>query len=275
MQQFTVNLAFMELFDNLRNSMTDEGKRIGQDIMKPYFDRERLGEKLGRLHEGLPMHGQEGSPPMSMLDPKTNQWEVKTQEAFVPRPSLDGTNGTILLQPESFESEAVYIHILRMVAMAIDVDFQVLVKTLADQNAGEHRGVPIKGMCRMWTKLAAADDHRHLSLEQKMAGMTRRSGPNIDINRCAVTFDNIEAFKVHRGRGDGLKGIETGGGGVGVWGGYITESSNLYFARTHSLCYTRTLSNWQGHPLTASHEQKICLVLVKRKQSSSCTTGRS
>jgi len=181
--QFTANLGFMGLFNELRDFANAEGQRVGKECMKPYFDRENLGEQLGSLHKGLLMHDPEGK-------------DVKTQEVFVRAPILDGSNGTLILRSESFEAEVVYIHVLRMVAMVFDNPFQAFVRQLADDHGGKHKGVPIKGVGRMWTKLQAMDDHRYLTAAQKTSGRTRRSGQNIDINRCAVTFTTVKAFKV-------------------------------------------------------------------------------
>jgi hypothetical protein len=180
---FTANLGALSLFADLRDFANAEGQRVGKEFMKPYFDRENLGVQLGSLHKGLLMH-----------DPQGN--DIKTQEAFIREPILDGSNGTLILRSESFEAEVVYIHVLRMVAMVFDKGFQAFVRQLADDHGGTHRGVPIKGVGRMWTKLQSRDDHRFLTAAQKTSGRTRRSGQNIDINRCAVTFTTVKAFKV-------------------------------------------------------------------------------
>ena len=275
--QFTSNLGWMKLFDDLRESMMAEGKRIGTETMKPYFDEERLGEKLGLLHVGLPMHADEGKPPMASFSSSTKNWqahwEVKTQEAFVRRPLLDGTNNTLDLQPDSFESEAVYVHVLRMVAMAIDADFQEVVEKLAVQHQGVRRGVPIKGTARMWNKLQAADDHRYLTNDQKAVGMARRSGQNIDINRCAVTFKEIDSFKVRCRRGGKpcrpTLFLGGKGGNCMVWLNFTT-----YLHTQIPFCHHRTLSKRPPNRLTASREQRTCSLLVKKRQRSSCIIER-
>ena len=174
-------------FDELREFAVDYGRKVGEEEMKPFFEEAQLADRLGSLHVGLPMHSAEGR-------------EIKTQECFVRSPAYDGKGGNLLLNPESFESEVVYIHVVRMIAMAIDPQFQAKVSRAATELGGSYRGVPTKNVARMWNKLLAKDDHRHLTAAQKADGMTRRSGQNIDINRCAATFkaDDVESLKVRR-----------------------------------------------------------------------------
>jgi hypothetical protein len=79
---------------------------------------------------------------------KGQEW--RTQECFV--------TGQLAHLPHDadgmfYEAEIVYIHVLRMVAMAIDDEYQVEIKRLSAIHNGQYRGVPPKGVARMWNKL--------------------------------------------------------------------------------------------------------------------------
>ena len=169
---FTKNLRHFQFYDELKKHATRHGKMLGQK-MKEYYDAENLKEQLGpvecRLHQG-------------------REW--KTQEHFIkPGAAPLHTAGGV------FESEAVYIHVLRMVALAIDADFQQYCTNLASEHNGQLRGVPIKGVTRMWNKMQSRTDHRFLSQDLLDANMTKRCAQNIDINRNAITFQTVADMK--------------------------------------------------------------------------------
>jgi hypothetical protein len=109
--------------------------------------------------------------------------------------SMSAGAGTVV-KAVDFESEGVYIHLLRMVALAIDFDFQNLVKGLAEKNGGAHQGVPIKGATRMWANLHNRNGHRFLTKELIEAGNTRRSGQNVDVVRNSATFADVKTLDV-------------------------------------------------------------------------------
>jgi hypothetical protein len=192
---FTKNLSHMRLFKDLKTYAHENGLDVGRRGMKSYFDKADLGMALGkmvfRLHQG-------------------REW--RTQEHFIHlctarggerRDSLGAALGkTVVLENQvavtvtcEFESELVYIHLLRMVAAAVDADFQRHVADLTHLHRGECRSVPIKGTTRMWNKLHARDDHRQLPPDLVAAGMKRRSGQNIDIVRNCSTFDTVDHMK--------------------------------------------------------------------------------
>ena len=61
-----------------------------------------------------------------------------------------------------FEHEVCSIHMLRLIAMAIDDEYQEAVKKALRVFDGryEYRGAPIKGDARMRNKCVSVDDHR-------------------------------------------------------------------------------------------------------------------
>ena len=79
------------------------------------------------------------------------------------------------------ESEAVYIHVLRMIALAVDNDYQNFCRVLAKAHRGDVRTAPIKGMTRMWNKLLSRNDHRFLPQELLDDGKRKRSGQNMSV----------------------------------------------------------------------------------------------
>ena len=87
---------------------------------------------------------------------------------------------------DRFEHEATAIHMLRLIAMAINDDYQEAAKAALHEFEGryEFRPAPIKGDARMRNKCVSVDDHRP---ERKP-----RPANNIDINRNLCTFDTAE-----------------------------------------------------------------------------------
>jgi ankyrin repeat protein len=84
------------------------------------------------------------------------------------------------------------MHVLQMIALGVDADFQNLVLAMAMENNGSHRSAPTKGVARMWSKLHRRDEHRFLPPSLQADGLTRRSGQNVDVSRNAVTCTTVE-----------------------------------------------------------------------------------
>ncbi len=157
------------LYEDLTDHARREGVKLG-DAMHQYYADENLGESLGKIQ---------------VRNHKGREW--RTQECFVKLAAPCSFRDRGL----TYEAEYVYIHVLRMVAMAINDDYQELVAKLAQQVNGHHKSADIKGVPRMMNKLKARDDHRVMPdflLDQQMV---YRAGQNIDINRNAVTFQTV------------------------------------------------------------------------------------
>ena len=134
--KFTRNLPYLGLFDDLQKYARDaEARQVGQP-MREYFESARLGERLGSL--GVQLRG-------------GKEW--RTQE--VPPPPREPWEGI-------YEHEVVYMHVLRMVALPIDADYQALTLELARRHGGDCRTVEINGAARMWNKLQGRHDHHML-----------------------------------------------------------------------------------------------------------------
>ena len=185
---FTANLDFMDLFAELKVFAAIEGPKAGKSMHK-YFTTACLKGELGALS----------------LPPYKGGGGIVSQEQFIEPSTLDCSLSddklpveklALVLGQESFESEAVYMHVLRMVAVALDDQFQALLKKLAvAHEAVAHEGASLKTIARMWKKLQTKGEHRDLPVQWKREGLTRRSGQNADINRCSVVFEDPTALK--------------------------------------------------------------------------------
>ena len=83
--------------------------------------------------------------------------------------------------PGQLARERVCIHVLRLVALAVDGIFQAIVEEITQANGGEFKSTAIKGHARQLNKAQAGDDHRNEPAP--------RPALNIDINRNACTYD--------------------------------------------------------------------------------------
>jgi hypothetical protein len=134
--------------------------------MRAYYESEGLASSLGKfeIEERPGKSRRQDGPGVGVPMP----------------PRLDTDNG-------GFAQERVYIHVLRLVALAVDAEFQAAAKGIVEECKGEFKPTAIKGHARMKNKCAAKDDHRN---EKKP-----RPALNIDINRNACTFETVADVK--------------------------------------------------------------------------------
>jgi ankyrin repeat protein len=83
-------------------------------------------------------------------------------------------------------SEKVYAHVLRMIAMGLDSEFQTAVNIECDECGGDFEAAMIKGYTRMVNKCLSKSDHYYEDFP--------RPACNIDINRNVSTFRNPESL---------------------------------------------------------------------------------
>ena len=194
---FTSNLEMFGMFDSrvtdeqrivdvsLQDFCRAEALKIGEHLQS-YYKENQLEEKIGKLV--LPRLCE------SYAEASVPEQDIKRQDnplVGVPFPktvtALDLPNGDKsdegYLWP-TLDQESVYIHILRMLAMAIDPLWQATIKSAIEAHRGEIKSVPIKGDARMRNKMLAQEDHR---FERKP-----RPAMNIDICRNCCTFDAPE-----------------------------------------------------------------------------------
>ena len=88
--------------------------------------------------------------------------------------------------------ECIYIHFLRLLALALNATFQARVAEVIQLAGiqlvgGAVRSVTIKSYERMWTKLNSWNDHWNLAKP--------RPQHNLDVMRCLLTFRTVDDFK--------------------------------------------------------------------------------
>jgi hypothetical protein len=80
---------------------------------------------------------------------------ARRQDGALPRPFERDTTKSQLW------SEKCFIHCLRMIAVAIDGDYQAAVETMVKDCKGEFKSTAIKGYGRMHNKCVSKEDHYH------------------------------------------------------------------------------------------------------------------
>ena len=160
---FTQNLEYMDLFDDLQSHCRTTLLQYCKPLQQ-YFVEAELGPYFS--HNVIPMH--------SDLDSKT---QVRQDHPLIGLQLPDDA-----LQLDAYTYESVYIHFLRLVAMAVNPLFQDQAQAIATKNQGVLKECKIKGDVRIRNKAVA--DHRS----------ERRPRPamNIDVVRNAITFQTKE-----------------------------------------------------------------------------------
>jgi hypothetical protein len=182
---FTKNLEHMRQFKQLKEFARAESLALGIEKLKAYFDTANLGSRLGNVK--LPLYQGREFVTQEHFIALYKSAEAVTCNVCTPR-SLE------LTATYDFEAEVVYMHLLRMVSLAVNADFQRVTAEIARQQGGECSSVPIKGMGRMVNKLHSRDDHRILPQALLDEKKSMRSGQNIDVVRNACTFDTVEGM---------------------------------------------------------------------------------
>ena len=172
--RFAPNLAHLGLWDDLIEFCRVEALFLGQDLQE-YFVKSSLSTALGEkavpnvygkfqlredgLYEVVPCGSEEG---------------VRRQDAAMPASFQQNPAYSQLWNEQCF------IHVIRMIAMAVDALFQTLVSGVCEDSSGAFKGCTIKGFVRMLNKCISQDDHYGEDYP--------RPSLNIDINRNACTF---------------------------------------------------------------------------------------
>ena len=161
-QYFTRNLQYMRLFDGLQAHCRSTLLRYCQPL-QAYYTEQKLGDFFRTV--AIPMH--------PGLDGKSH---VRQDHALI---GLELSDETI---QDPHTRESVYIHFLRLVAMAVNEDFQKKCAEIAERWHGKLKSCNIKGDVRIRNKAVA--DHRD---EPRP-----RPALNIDVVRNAITFQTKE-----------------------------------------------------------------------------------
>ena len=156
---------FVELdkFTMLQSTMSAFLLMLGEPLQQYYVDN-KLGELLSTPSIGLPP---------SRTDYSSSPGGAMYQKDL-PLPPLD-------VEKEWDEDELLSIHILRLVAAAVNPLFQGITSGICSKHNGAHKGAAIKGYTRMVDKLNNEDDHGNLPWQRPLH--------NIDVVRNCCTFD--------------------------------------------------------------------------------------
>jgi hypothetical protein len=237
--RFTPNLAHFGLWEDLIEDCKRQALEIGQG-MKAYYRTKNLSIVLGE--SVLPHFFGKLRPYTSMSGVNVYKVEAGSAEDCVrrqddPMRAPNSVLGGIFTQNvnhSQFWNEKVWIHVLRMIAMAIDGLYQDAVDKVCTVCDGMFSAAEIKGFVRMKNKCISKEDHYYgayprlgrggvvfQSLADSLFHRLMMIDPyrpslNIDINRNACTFNTpkdllafIDAMKTHPEFG-GLPGTVPG-----------------------------------------------------------------
>ena len=172
--RFTTNLQHLGVWDGLLRDCKSAALLLGNDMQK-YFVDSHLGRVLG---QGAPnVYGKFviGEDGLRHVVQCTAEEGVRRQDDTIP--AVFPLNQAY----SQLWSEQCFIHCLRMIAMAINDMFQILVSGVCDKSKGAFKGCTIKGFVRMLNKCISRDDHYWETFP--------RPSLNIDLNRNACTFE--------------------------------------------------------------------------------------
>lgn len=161
---FGPNLGWACLFNSFKQALESRLNEIG-GVLTQLYHEQNFQSVVGTYH-----------PPL-MYPPSQRRQDCKQG---IPTPKWDFSQ---------WGAEAAYIHVLRMIAIAIDSpfvkDIGVALKSAGISSNITHNG--IKSYSRMRNKMVAAEDHRFKKAP--------RPAQNVDINRVMVTVDTGEQLR--------------------------------------------------------------------------------
>ena len=179
---FTPFLKEYGLFSRLQQHCKAAALRIGSRL-EDYYKSTNLGECLGRLKFEIrdefkhTKKCRQDTPPIKLPIPlhvhALNSSSFNFMRKFAAGDEEDGW--------EWAEQESIFIHMLRLTALAIDSLYQQKVKSIVEKCGGKVKNVPIKGDTRIRNKAWSIFDHR---FEKKP-----RPALNVDINRNCCYFE--------------------------------------------------------------------------------------
>jgi len=180
---FTPFLKEYGLLCRLQQHCKAAALRIGARLDE-YYKSTNLSEMLGKLE--LPIREefkntktcrQDMNPPIKLPIP-LHVHALNSSSFNFMRKFAAGDEDEVW---EWAEQESIFIHMLRLTALAIDSMYQYKVKAIVEKCGGKVKHVPIKGDTRMRNKAWSIFDHR---FEKKP-----RPALNVDINRNCCYFE--------------------------------------------------------------------------------------
>ncbi len=218
--RFASNLEYFELWEDLREDCKRQAFEIGQD-MKRYYETHELSVALGE--EAIPStfgKFQMRAGENQFVVERCSQEEcARRQDECMHLPESGMFPQNVAHSQEW--NEKCFIHVLRMVAMAIDLMYQEIVQKICEDCNGSFRKTEIKGFVRMKNQCTSKDHYYEAyprsALQNKWLFLNKcltpiyinhtdpiRPSLNIDINRNTCTFDNpkdllafFDAMKKH------------------------------------------------------------------------------
>jgi hypothetical protein len=218
---FASNLQYFGLWKDLIEDCKRQALDIGQGL-KRYYDTHELYVVLGE--EAIPStfgKFQMRAGENQFVVEQCSQEECARRQDECMWPAECGIFPQNVTRSQLW-NEKCFIHVLRMVAMAIDLMYQEIVQKICEDCHGSFVNTEIKGFVRMKNKCISKEDHYYEAyprsvLTEQMAISKQnpnsylsttlisiRPSLNIDINRNACTFENprdllafIDAMKKH------------------------------------------------------------------------------
>jgi hypothetical protein len=158
--RFALNLEYFELWEDLMEDCKRQALEIGQG-MKRYFDTHELSVALGE--EAIPStfgKFQMGAGENQFVVERCSEEECARRQDECMHPPESGIFPQNVAHSQVW-NEKCFIHVLRMVAMAIDLMYQELVRKICEDCNGSFRNADIKGFVRMKNKCISKEDHYH------------------------------------------------------------------------------------------------------------------
>ena len=162
--RFTPNLAHFGLWEDLIQDCKRQALEIGQD-MKAYYHAQNLSIVLGEsvlphTFGKLRLHTSMSGVNVYKVDAGSVEDCIRRQDD--PMRGPNSGVGAIFSQNvnhSQFWNEKVWIHVLRMIAMAIDGLYQDAVDKVCTVCDGMFSAAEIKGFVRMKNKCISKEDH--------------------------------------------------------------------------------------------------------------------
>jgi hypothetical protein len=156
--RFVSNLEYFGLWEDLMEDCKHQALEIGQG-MKRYFDTHELSIALGE--EAIPStfgKFQMRAFENQFVVERCSQEECARRQDEAMHPLESGIFPQNVAHSQVW-NEKCFIHVLRMVAMAIDLIYQETVQKICEDCNGSFRKTEIKGFVRMKNKCISKEDH--------------------------------------------------------------------------------------------------------------------
>jgi hypothetical protein len=156
--RFASNLEYFQLWDDLIEDCKRQALEIGQG-MKRYYDTNELSVVLGE--KAIPNtfgKCQMRAGENQFVVERCSQQECARRQDEAMHPPDSGIFPQNVAHSQVW-NEKCFIHVLRMVAMAIDLMYQEIVQKICEDCNGSFRNTEIKGFVRMKNKCVSKEDH--------------------------------------------------------------------------------------------------------------------